>query len=94
MAYFLVKEKDYDKTVVPYLRERGYTTAPHSKGKFDMVNLIYINLEKKVYANGIPGIKVGEVIGDHAITFAEFQAIWNIYAKYEGRAPQDMGEIS
>ena len=35
----------------------------------------------------MPGIKVVQPIGNHAVTLDEFMAIYNIYKKYEGKSP-------
>ena len=49
-------------------------------------------LNSKVFAPGIPGIRVTSEIGPHAITFDEFLLIYNIYKKYEGLKPLEMSD--
>ena len=49
------------------------------------VTVLYINLNTKTIALGMPGIKLFEPIGNHAITIKEFKFIYVIYKKYEGK---------
>ena len=51
---------------------------------------IYININTKVYAKGMPGINVTRHIGNHAVTIDEFKVIYNIFKKYEGLSVLEM----
>ena len=46
---------------------------------------MYIDITRKLYAYGMPGIAIVYVIGEHAITLDEFKTIYAIYKKYEGK---------
>lgn len=45
---------------------------------------VYININSKIYARGMPGINVAAHLGEHVITIDEFKTIYNIFKKYEG----------
>ena len=68
---------------VRWLREEGFTKA-FSKGWFDGVDWVFINIKAKKYQPGMPGIKVCRVIYEHAITIEEFMFIYHMVKKYEG----------
>ena len=83
---FLVYEKSLGKHESPiykWLREEGFTFGG-SKGNFGCP-WVYINITRKQYAYGMPGVAVVKPIGDHAITMDEFRSIYAIYKKYEGK---------
>ena len=82
---FLVKDeslfKGWDAEFLEYLYSEGFKSWK-TKGYFNGIDWIYINLNSKTFAFGIPGIPVVEAIGNHAITINEFKIIYNIYKKY------------
>ena len=83
---FLIKDpslKDIDAPFLCWLRENGFKLAWH-KGHYDVCPWVFVNITHKIFAYGMPGIKIVQAIGDHAITIDEFFTIWNIYAKYKG----------
>ena len=48
---------------------------------------VFVNINRKTYKPGKPGVCFGPVFGNHAVTIEEFKIIWEIYKKYEGVAP-------
>ena len=49
-----------------YLRNEGFKMWSKSKGSFDGVDWVYVNLNSKRYAYGMPGIPVTTPFGNHA----------------------------
>lgn len=82
---FLVRDdtlKDaFNSHIYTWLKKEGFESWK-SSGTY-CLNWIYINTVSKIYAPGIPGIKIADVVGNHAITFDEFLTIYNIYQKYK-----------
>lgn len=68
-----------------WLREEGFSFGGYH-GSYGL-RWVFINITRKQYAYGMPGIKVVQPIGNHAVTLDEFMAIYNIYKKYEGKSP-------
>lgn len=66
-----------------WLRVAGFKSWGH-EGHWGMP-WVYVNLNSKIYAPGMPGIPITESICDHAITIEEFFTIYKIYEKYEGK---------
>ena len=75
-------KQGWQSHIYDWLKAEGFITWGR-KGTFN-TDWIYINIYSKVYAPGVPGVGVATVVGDHAITFEEFQTIYNIFKKYEG----------
>ena len=46
---------------------------------------VHINITRKQYAYGMPGVSLALPIGNHAITIDEFKTIYAIFKKYEGK---------
>ena len=94
-ACFLVKDKSlfegWDSFVYEWLRREGFASWGR-KGDYSCVDWVYVNVNSKVFAPGMPGIRVTSEIGNHAITFDEFLMIYNIFKKYEGLGPLEMSE--
>lgn len=91
---FLIKDESlkqgWQSHIYDWLKAEGFITWGR-KGTFN-TDWLYINIYSKVYAPGVPGVGVTTVVGDHAITFEEFQTIYNIYKKYEGFSTLKMNE--
>ena len=51
------------------------------KGYYNDIDWIYVNINNKRYAFGIPGIAITEQVGKHVITIKEFKIIYVIYKK-------------
>lgn len=64
----------------------GFVTRGLSHGWYEGVHWIYVNLNSKLYAPGMPGIPITTALGHHAVTIEEFKTIYNIYKKYEGKS--------
>lgn len=60
-----------------FLIEEGFDSWIHAKGY--PMNWVYVNLNSKVYAKGMPGINITPHLGNHAVTIDEFMTIYNIY---------------
>jgi len=66
-----------------WLKEEGFEGWGR-KGFFSGVDWIFININSKIMAPGMPGIGITYPFGNHAVTIDEFKTIYNIYKKYEG----------
>ena len=84
---FLIKDesllKGWDSPVYRWLWDKGFVTWG-KKGVSQGVDWVFVNLYSKVFAPGLCGYKVTSVVCDHAVTFEEFEVIYNIFKKYEG----------
>lgn len=69
-----------------YLRSEGFQKWTRSKGAFGGVDWVYVNLNSKSYAYGMPGIPITTPFGNHAVTIDEFKMIYEIYRKYENKS--------
>ena len=86
---FLVQDKslkDIDAPFYVWLRDNGFKRAWY-KGHYDVCDWVFVNITHKIFACGMPGIKVVAPIGNHAITVDEFYTVYNIYSKYAGLDP-------
>lgn len=84
---FLVCDKsflEFDAPFVQWLREEGFKIG-WCKGHYSNCPWMYINITRKLYAHGMPGVAIVPSIGEHAITLDEFKTIYAIYKKYEGK---------
>lgn len=70
-----------------WLKDEGFEFWISSKGFYNHVCWIYVNLNSKLIARGMPGIVVTRYFGKHAVTIEEFKVIYNIFKKYEGMPP-------
>ena len=87
-ATFLVCEPgigDWKHPVWEWLREEGFCSWGHH-GNFG-ANWVFINVNSKTFAPGMPGIRLASPVRNHAITLDEFRTVWNIYRKYDGLDP-------
>ena len=91
---FLIKDEElkrgYDSAFVSLLQSYGFNGWGR-KGYYLGIDWIYVNINTKKYAFGIPGVAITEPIGNHAITIEEFLTIFDIYLKYNGLEPLKMG---
>lgn len=71
-----------------FLKKEGFEKWPPAHN-YDMP-WVYVNINSKLYARGMPGIGIAETLGDHAVTIDEFKTIYNIYKKYEGMSVLQM----
>ena len=84
---FLVCDKSFlesDAPFVQWLRKEGFRIG-WCKGHYSNCPWMYINITRKLYAHGMPGVAIVPSIGEHAITLDEFKTIYAIYKKYEGK---------
>ncbi|MDD6727763.1 MAG: hypothetical protein PUE08_00875 [Eubacteriales bacterium] len=79
-AAFLVREKNMQENedILKWLEDNGFELWEHSKGWYKGVDWMYINVNSKVYARGIPGIKLTQSVGKDSLTFDEFKMIYNL----------------
>ena len=83
---FLIKDeslKSINASFYQWLRENGFSYA-WRKGHYDVCDWCFVNITRKLFAYGTPGIGIVTPIGNHAITLDEFYQIYNIYEKYRG----------
>ena len=90
---FLIKDdsllESWESDFIKYLDSEGFENWG-KKGYFSGINWIYVNLNNKKFAFGIPGIPITTPVGNHAITIEEFKTIYNIYKKYDGKEPLEL----
>lgn len=72
-----------DSELIRYLTDEGFRYG-HNHGNYGCP-WIYVDISRKLYACGMPGVALTDVIGGHAITADEFRTIYSIYKKYEGK---------
>lgn len=74
-----------------WLKQEGFSFWSSSKGWYSgatwKVCWIYVNLNSKLIARGMPGIRVTHEVGNHAVTIEDFKTIYAIYKKYAGLPP-------
>lgn len=83
---FLVADKSLESIHAPFfewLRKEGFTFGGYH-GNYGCW-WAHINITRKQYAYGMPGVSLAQPIGNHAITIDEFISIYEIYKKYEGK---------
>ncbi len=91
---FLVKDdslKDIKAPFFKWLREKGYRKAWH-KGHYGC-EWVFVNITHKVFAYGMPGIKIVNPIGNHSIRIDEFMTIFKIYENYEEKRVKRATEV-
>lgn len=92
-AYFLVRDERLPEVYgkgdgfVEWLLSEGFSVHERFGGSWLYVTALYINLNTKTLACGMPGIKLFEPVGGHAVTIEEFKTIYAIFKKYDGKAP-------
>lgn len=92
-AYFLVHDINLknaycgNDSFFNWILEEGFTIHNLFSGTWMTVTALYVNINCKTIALGMPGIRLFEPIGCHAITVDEFKTIYEIYKKYEGKEP-------
>lgn len=89
-ATFLVKGDDikneWRSDFVLFLKDEGFKPWS-SHGFYSNCDWMFINVNSKVYAPGMPGVQITEVVFNHAITIDEFKTIYNIYQEYNDLQP-------
>lgn len=83
---FLICDKSLGDANAPFmewLRSENFKSAPHH-GNYGCW-WVYVNITRKQYAYGMPGVPLVTPIGNHAITIDEFKIIYRIYKKYENK---------
>ena len=101
----LVKFEKGKSFITPYLFSKGFKPFGHGYCGCDW---IWVLLDRKKFAYGMPGIKMADIMYDHAVTVEEYNTILKlyeqgvnlyesevvseIYTKYKGLAPLDMGK--
>ena len=81
---FLVYDSSIAQFNAPFIKwlcKEGFTPGDHH-GNFGCP-WVHINISRKLYAYGLPGVMMVAPLGNHAITIEEFQTIYSIYKKYE-----------
>lgn len=90
---FLIKDEElkrgYESSFVKFLHSEGFKTCGR-KGYYSGIDWIYVNINNKRYAFGVPGVAVTEPVGEHAITIEEFRVVYEIYKKYDSEQPLNM----
>ena len=85
---FLICDRSFANLNAPFvqwLRSEGFVLGDHH-GNFGCC-WMYVNISRKLYAYGMPGISMVKPIGNHAITIDEFHTIYQIFKPYEGKDP-------
>lgn len=85
-AAFLICDESLKSNTAEFyawLREEGF----HSWGCHGNYGCwwVYVNMESKLFAPGMPGIPITHAVGNHAITIKEFHTIYSIFKKYEDK---------
>lgn len=81
-ATFVVQDKslawDHSSKIYDWLKQEGFKMWKYSKGKYGTLDWIFINVNSKVYANGMPGVQISEPVGKCKISWEEFLTIYEI----------------
>ena len=83
---FLVCDKSLADCKAPFfkwLQGEGFTFGGYH-GNYGCW-WVHINITRKQYAYGMPGVSLALPIGNHAITIDEFKTIYAIFKRYEGK---------
>ena len=75
--------KSNDAEFFIWLREEGFHSWGH-QGNYGCW-WVYVNMDSKIFAPGMPGIAITHPIGNHAVTISEFHTIYKIFKQYEGK---------
>lgn len=91
-AAILIREPGLQENsdFLSWLHTEGFRYWSYSKGWYPNTDWIYVNLNSKLIARGMPGIRVTQELGNHAVSIDEFKQIYNIFAKYDGLSPLQM----
>ena len=68
-----------------WLKQEGFRRWNNRPGYYPNCPWVFININSKVYEPGMPGIKITQEFGNHAVTISEFKEIYSIFKKYEGK---------
>lgn len=84
-ATFLVKDKSIagnpNAEIYTWLEQEGFSKWKYGRGNFDGIDWIYINVNSKLYANGMPGIAITSHIGNRVLSLEDFMTIYGILKK-------------
>lgn len=83
---FLVCDKSLGENDAPFLdwlHKEGFRFSGYH-GNYGCW-WVHVNITRKEYAYGMPGVELAKPLGNHAITIEEFYTIYDIYKKYEGK---------
>ena len=83
---FLVCDRSLESLDAPFfkwLREEGFTFGG-VHGNYGCP-WAHVNITRKQFAYGMPGVALAKATGNHAITIEEFHTIYSIYRKYDGK---------
>lgn len=86
LEVFLVCDNSLGDCHAPFLewlRSEGFTFSGYH-GNYGCC-WIHVNITRKEYAYGMPGVELAKPLGNHAITIEEFNTIYTIFKKYEGK---------
>ena len=75
--------KNIDAPFFKWLRDEGFTFGGYH-GNYGCP-WVHVNITRKQYAYGMPGVAFAVPLGNHAITMDEFMTIYEIYKKYDGQ---------
>lgn len=81
-------KKLWDSPFMKWLTEHNFTSWG-CKGHFGCT-WVYVNMNSRLFAPGMPGIPITSAIGNHAVTIEEFMTIYQIFDKYNGKKPLEM----
>ena len=92
---FLIKDKrlltDYVSPVYKWLWDHDFV-ASGKKGVLQGVDWVFVNLYSKVFSHSLSGRTATSIVCNHAVSFEEFEVIYNIFKKYEGLGVMNMTE--
>ncbi|MDR3238612.1 MAG: hypothetical protein LBT44_00770 [Clostridiales bacterium] len=79
-------ENNPDAEFYQWLKLEGFKMWEYSKGFYNGVCWVYVNINSKLIARGIPGIPVTKNFGSYAVTIDEFKIIYAIFQKYTSKS--------
>lgn len=81
---FLVCDKSFEDFHAPFfdwLSDEGFKFAGYH-GHYGCW-WVHVNITRKQFAYGMPGVELAKPLGNHAITIDEFKTIYGIYKRYD-----------
>lgn len=85
-AALLVYLKDWKcgKRFLSWLEKEGFSYWGHH-GMWEKCPWVFVNINTKIYACGMPGVSLTEPLGHHAVSLREFKTVYRIFKKYENK---------